>query len=112
MDMNIEDLAGGITKVTLRGRLDLAAANQAELRFSTVTGAKRAVIVDLAGLTFLASMGIRMLLIGAKTVKSKGGKMALLAPGSEVAAVLKTARIDALIPIYDNDATAIAGVGA
>ncbi len=112
MEMTTEELDKGVVKIKLNGRLDVAAAGQIELRFNTIAGAKRAVIVDLSQVTFLASMGMRMLLIGAKTMASKGGKMALLAPAAEIAAVLKTARIDALIPIYDRPDAALAGVAA
>ncbi len=110
--MTPAELDMGFVKIQLNGRLDGAAAGQIELRFNTIAGAKRAVIVDLSQVTFLASMGMRMLLIGAKTMASKGGKMALLAPAAEIAAVLKTARIDALIPIYDRPDAALAGVAA
>jgi len=54
---------------------------------------------------------MRMLLIGAKTMASKGGKMVLLAPVADVAAVLKTARLDSLIPIYDQRDVALAEIG-
>jgi len=112
MEMTTEELEKGVTKINLIGRLDVAAAGQIETRFSAVTGARRAVVVDLSQVTFLASMGMRMLLIAAKTIASKGGKMALLAPTAEVKTVLQTARIDALIPIYDQRDAAFAGVGA
>jgi anti-sigma B factor antagonist len=114
MEMTTEELDKGVTKIDLNGRLDVVSTGQIELRFSAIAGARRAVIVDLSQVTFLASMGMRMLLIGAKTMASKGGKMVLLAPVAEVAAVLKTARLDSLIPIYDQrDAAfaAVAGVG-
>ena len=98
-------------KINLNGRLDVASTGQIELRFSALAGARRAVIVDLSKVTFIASMGMRMLLIGAKTMASKGGKMVLLAPVAEVAAVLKTARLDSLIPIYDQRDAAFAEIG-
>ena len=60
--------------------------------------------------SFLASMGIRLLLTGARAVANKRGKMALLSPIPDVADVLKTARIDAMIPICANKDDAVATV--
>jgi anti-sigma B factor antagonist len=112
MEMTTEELDKGVTKINLNGRLDVVAAGKIELQFSAITDVGRAVVVDLSNVTFLATMGIRLLLIGARTIVSKGGKMVLLAPVAEVAWVLKTARIDALIPIYYQRDAALAGVGA
>jgi anti-sigma B factor antagonist len=100
MEMLIEELDGGVTKVVLRGRLDIAGANTIDLGFSAVSGSHRAILVDLSEVSFLASLGIRVLVLGAKTVASKGGRIALLAPIPEVESVLTTMRIDSLIPIY------------
>jgi anti-sigma B factor antagonist len=110
MEMLVDELDGGVTSVALRGRLDTAGAGLIDLKFSVLAGARRALVVDLSGVSFLGSLGIRTLMVGAKTVASKGGKMVLLAPLPEVASVLKTARIDLLIPVlYERDA-AIAAV--
>jgi anti-sigma B factor antagonist len=106
MEMLIEELEGGVTNVVLRGRLDIAGANTIDLGFSAVSGSRRAIVVDLSEVSFLASLGIRVLVMGAKTVASKGGKIALLSPIKDVETVLTTMRIDSLIPIYHDPATA------
>jgi len=110
MDLIADDMPNGATRVRLNGRLDIAGAGEIETRFSALAGAKRALIVDLSGVEFIASMGIRMLLIGAKTVKAKGGRMVLLGARPDVADVLKTARIDAIVPLCADLAAAAAAV--
>lgn len=110
MDINVEEIEGGITNVVLRGRLDTAGAGAIDLRFNVVAGAKRAVIVDLSGVNFLASLGIRLLVIGAKSIKNKGGKFAVLSPDENVFGVLKTAGIDQMMPIFFDRAAAIEAV--
>jgi anti-sigma B factor antagonist len=112
MDMLVEDLDGGVTKVVLRGRMDIAGANVIDLGFNAIAGARRALLVDMSGVTFLASLGIRVLVIAAKTVSRKGGKMALLSPIEDVVTVLTTMRIDSLIPIYHDVDDAVAAVSA
>jgi anti-anti-sigma factor len=98
--------------VVLRGRLDIEGANVIDLGFNAIAGSRRAVLVDMSAVTFLASLGIRVLVYGAKTVSMKGGKMALLSPTEDVVMVHTTLRIDSLIPIYYDIAiarTAVAG---
>jgi anti-anti-sigma factor len=110
MQMTVENLEKDVTLVTLNGRLDVGGAAEIDLKFNTLAGARRAVIVDLSHVSFIASMGIRLLLTGARAVAGKRGKMALLAPIPDVASVLQTARIDAMIPICATRADAVVTV--
>jgi anti-anti-sigma factor len=112
MEMNVDELPGGVTLAVLRGRLDVAGAGTIELKFNAIAGARRALVVDLSGVSFIASMGMRMLLIAGKTATAKGGKVALFAALPEVAAVLRTAGIDTVIPIYGARDAAVAAVAA
>jgi anti-anti-sigma factor len=110
MDMAVEDAAGGITKVVLRGRFDTTGAVMIELPFNKVATEKRAVMVDLSDVSFMSSYGIRVLLVGAKIVSGKGGKLVILCPDNYVAKVLKTAGMDALIPIFQSESAAAAAL--
>jgi anti-sigma B factor antagonist len=112
MEMIVDELDGGVTNVALQGRLDTLAAESIDLRFSVIAGAKRAVLVDLSKVDFLASLGIRVLLTGAKAVQRKGGKLAILVPEGNVLMVLKTAGMETLIPIFQERNAAIAAVSA
>ena len=110
MEMHVEDLESGVTNVVLRGRLDTVGAGVIDLPFSTIAGAKRAVTVDMSGVDFLASLGIRVLVMGAKAVRNKGGRLVLFSPNENVKSVLETAGIDQLIPILSDRPAAIASV--
>jgi anti-anti-sigma factor len=112
MEMKIEDRLDGITMVVLQGRLDSKAAEEIDLRFSVMAGAKKSVLVDLSDVDFLASLGIRVLLTGAKAVQRKGGRLVLLVPEGNVLMVLKTAGMETLIPIYQEPNTAVAALAA
>jgi anti-anti-sigma factor len=112
MEMNIEEIPGGTTLVVLRGRLDVAGAGAIELKFNATAGARKAVVVDMSGVSFVASMGMRLLLLVGKTMAARGGKMALLSPLPEVASVLHTAGIDSIIPICNTRDAAVAAVAA
>ncbi|HEX4192578.1 MAG TPA: STAS domain-containing protein [Stellaceae bacterium] len=112
MEMSMEDLPGGATLVVLRGRLDVAGASAIELKFNATAGARKAMVVDLSGVSFVASMGMRLLLLVGKTMSARGGKMALLSPLPEVASVLHTAGIDTVIPVCTARDEAVAKVAA
>jgi anti-sigma B factor antagonist len=109
LDMTIEE-KGESTKVVLRGRFDTTGAILIEMPFNAVTSEKRAIVVDLSAVTFMSSYGIRVLLVGAKTIKSRGGKLAILCPEGNVAKVLEATGTNTLIPVYPTPDAALAAV--
>ena len=60
---------------------------------------------------FLGSMGLRTIVSAVRTVKSRGGRIALYGPDAEVAKVLATSGLSALVPIHQDVESAIASVG-
>jgi anti-sigma B factor antagonist len=109
MDLVVEEL-GEVTKIVLRGRFDTTGAITVELPFNAVATEKRAVVVDLTDVNFVSSYALRVLLVGAKIVERKGGKLAILCPENNIAKVLRTAGIDALIPVRNREDAAVAAV--
>ena len=110
LDMGVEEVGSGATKVVLRGRFDTTGAILIEMPFNAITQEKRAIVVVLSAVNFLSSYGIRVLLVGAKTAKGKGGKLAILCPGGNVAKVLQVAGASSLIPVLSTEAAALAAV--
>lgn len=96
--------------MVLSGRIDIAGAHEIDMPMSIVAGSRRAVVVDLAAVEFMASMGLRSLVVAAKSINSKRGRMVLLAPRPEVEEVIRTCGIDELIPIHHVETDAIAAV--
>ena len=103
MHIGVNQLDGGIQHLRLAGRMDVQGTQDIDLQFTLLTATKRAaIVVDLAEVTFLASIGMRTLLSNAKALGRKGGKMVLLNPQPMVAAAISTAGIDTLIPVYHD----------
>ena len=100
MEINVQELEGGVTLITLHGRLDLHGVGAIEPKFNAAAGSPNALLVDLSGVAYIASMGMRMLLLAGKTMAARRGKMALLAPSADLIAVLRTAGVDTAIPIH------------
>src|SRR5580693_3181304 len=112
MPITILELEGEVTKVLLSGRIDIVGAREIEMPMAVVAGSRRAVVVDLSGVEFMASLGLRGIVVSAKSIMSKRGKIVLLQPRPEVEEVITTTGIDELIPIYHDEAEAIAAVVA
>jgi anti-sigma B factor antagonist len=110
MEMTVEELPGGVAKANLRGRLDTVGAIAVEMPFNALAGERTVLLVDLSGLSSLASYGVRVLLVGAKIIRGKGGKIALICPDNNVRRVLHIARANDLIPIYATADAAVAAV--
>ncbi len=112
MRLETETVAPGVTKVNLHGRMDIAGAGAIDLHFNVLTGSQRALIIDLTEVEFMASMGLRTLIVGARTVASKRGRMVLLSPRAGVEEVLVTSGTDTVIDIVRTLEEAILAVSA
>jgi anti-anti-sigma factor len=101
MPIAIQDLESGVTVVAISGRIDIAGAHQIDMPMSIVAGSKRRVVIDLTAVDFLASMGIRHIVIAAKSIASKRGACVMYGPNADVRSVLEATGIDTMIPIHD-----------
>jgi anti-anti-sigma factor len=110
MQISTEEMAGGITRVALDGRLDIAGAALVDLKMNVIAGASRKLLIDLQNVSFLGSMGLRSIVLPARAVIGRGGKVVLFAPGEMVQSVIKTSGIDSLLPIHHDLATAVAAL--
>lgn len=103
MKLRYSELDNNILLIKLIGTLDIIGTGEIETRFAGYcAGEKVRVIVDLSDVNFLSSIGIRLLMLTAKSVTSRGGKIVILRPIPEVQHVLEITGIPAIIPIYSH----------
>jgi anti-sigma B factor antagonist len=113
MEMDTEEMDGGITTIRLRGRMDMQGAQKIDMKFTVTTTTKKgAYIVDMSQVDFLASIGIRTLLVSAKGAQARGGRLVLCSPTDLVANILETAGITGILPVFNDFAAARAAVTA
>lgn len=112
MRMEVDDLDQGVTRIRLLGDLGVKGAADIEVQFAAVTSSRGKVIVDMGGVGFLASIGIRTLLSAAKMVARRGGKLVLLDPTEAVAKVLQTCGADQVVPVIHGADAALSAVTA
>src|ERR1700722_15940022 len=100
MPIEVNDLEGGVTVVRLSGRIDIAGAREIDMPMNIVAGSKRNVVLDLTAVDFLASLGIRSIVVAAKSIASKRGTCVMFGPTPDVRSVLEASAIDTVIPIH------------
>lgn len=101
MELQYSEVKDNLQLIKLIGRLDISGVSAIETQFSNyISGENPRVIVDLSEVEFLASIGIRLLTLSAKSIASRGGRMVLLNPTSDVKDVLDITGVPAIIPIY------------
>ena len=110
MAIATDELADGITKVVLDGRLDIDGAAAIDPEMLVIAGSRKAVLVDLQKVSYIGSMALRSIVGPARMLKSRGGKMVLFGPNEFVGKVLKAGGIDMMVPVHTELAQALAAL--
>jgi anti-anti-sigma factor len=110
MQVSEEDLDGGITRVELDGRMDIAGAAEVDMKMNLIAGQRNKLLIDLRKVSFLGSMGLRSIVFPSRAVLSRGGKVVLFAPNEMVESVLKSSGIDTLLPVHHDLQLAMAAL--
>jgi anti-anti-sigma factor len=111
MQIESSDLGDSVTRLKLTGRLDINGSAVAEIPIALAAKGARSLIIDMSDVSYVASLGVRHLVMAAKTLDRKSGRLVLFALTEPVAEVLKTMRIDDIIPMVGSEAEA-AGLAA
>ena len=108
MSISYNDIGENLRRIVVTGRLDMPGTDSVAAQLDTLAAApKKGVVVDLSALRFLASIGIRALIVTAKAVQKRGGKMVLVVnDGSTVRMSLEATGINDLIPVFGSTADA------
>lgn len=106
MEITILDMGEMVKRVTLVGKLDIDGAERIGLPLAAAAGSRANLMIDMTGVVFIASIGIRHLVMAAKTVSRRSGKLVLLDPTPAVTEVLTVAGLDTLLPIVRSEAEA------
>jgi anti-anti-sigma factor len=98
--MQATELKAGVWLIDLSGFLDAGTVSRMESRFTQLmpTGGHD-VIVDLSGVEYCGSLGIRMLLSAAKLMRQRGGRMVLSSPRAPLQQLFDHVRLGQLVPI-------------
>ncbi|MGB8260463.1 MAG: STAS domain-containing protein [Terracidiphilus sp.] len=110
MKITTDTMEGGITQVTLEGRLDIEGAAAIDLKMNVIAGSASRLLLDMRQVSFLGSMGLRSIVVPAQAIKRRGGKLVIFDPVPMVEEVFKAANIDSIIPIHHDLDAALAAL--
>jgi anti-anti-sigma factor len=105
-------LDDGVAVVRVTGEVDVATCGLLRDRLLRVVTDEdfRGLVVNLAGVRFLDSAGIGVLVGVWRRVAATTASLALAAPAPQVQRVLDTAGLTKVLPVYDAEADAVAAI--
>ena len=100
--------------VSPRGRLDhdnceVFQRDLAE-QLDACTHEHAALVLDMSGLEYVSSAGLRCLMIAAKQAKSHSGRIVVSAPQPIVAEILQISRFNLVLPVFGTTREALSSV--
>jgi anti-anti-sigma factor len=101
-------LPGDILLVKLVGPLDIAGANEAEGPLVAISEKHNKVIISFAAVTFLASIGIRVLVKTARAIGKRNGRLVVYGLNADAQKVLRSTGVDTIVPVVADERAAIA----
>ncbi len=108
MELRVIEASDELTHLALVGRLDIAGVGAIETKFTASTCArKKTTLLDLSGVDFLSSLGIRLLLSTAKSLQANGVRLILINPQANIRETLTLSSLDQIIPIVGDKEEAL-----
>jgi anti-anti-sigma factor len=103
MDITQKD-KNGIIALSISGRLDAVSAVDADKEFTkALDGDTDKMLVNLQGLEYISSAGLRVLLVVAKRMQQKGGKVCLCCLADNVKEVFEISGFSSIFKIFDSE---------
>lgn len=103
MEMNATQTASGWTLMTVTGRIDAHTSPEFETACRSAVGPSGTKFaVDLQGVQYMSSAGLRGLLAMLKELSKRQGKMALIKPQENVREVLEISGFSKIFTIVDG----------
>ena len=102
----------GIPILVLTGRLNQASADALHAAAMEVAGdeTSKALVVDIGGVDFIASVGIRSLIRPSQALSMRGGKLAVANLSPQISDFFKLTGLDQMFRVYETVADATAAV--
>jgi len=108
MELKVINNDGVYTHFALSGKLDIMGVGEIENKFIGYTAAqKKNALVDISGITFMGSMGLRLFLSAARSLNLEKKSLILLNPQPLVNEVLETSGIQDMVIIEHNAESAL-----
>ena len=99
--------------ISAKGRIDGANATEVQgVLSSAFEPGVKLMLLDLGGLTYISSAGLRVIMLTARTLDRNGAKFAVGSPAGPIREVFQISGFDQIIPIFDSQDEAIESLGS
>lgn len=88
-EIRVDDSRDAISLIVLNGELDLATSPKLTEAISELTERREPVVLDVAGVSFVDSSGVRALIESDQALAARGRRLALLRPGPALVRLLE-----------------------
>ncbi len=103
MEIKVIQDNGSYTHVALSGKMDVAGVQKIEGQFiNVIASAKKNAVVDIADVSFIGSMGLRVFLSAAKSLSWDKKTLILVHPQPMVSEVLEASSFQDIVTIEQN----------
>ena len=97
-------IVSGVTVVSPQGRIDHTGAPRLSAALEPILKGCKAggppLLLDLSGVDYISSMGLRVLVVASRTASGQGGKFGVAALQPLVQEVFSIARLNLMMPCY------------
>jgi anti-anti-sigma factor len=98
----------GIQIVSVKGRIDAITAPEFENNLSElISKGARTFLIDLSGLEYISSAGLRSILTGAKKLKEEKGELCFTGLQGPVEEVFKISGFHSIFKIFESEIVAL-----
>ena len=110
MELHVKNEENGVL-VSVTGRMDAVSSPEFEKEISRLIDEDNVnFVIDLAGLDYISSSGLRSILVTAKKLKGKNGRIMLASLQAVVREVFEISGFSTIIPIYESVEEAMAAL--
>lgn len=103
-----EERRGPVALLALQGKLDAGTSNKLEQKLLVIIeGGSTQLLLNCAGLDYVSSAGLRVLLMAAKKLKPVNGRIVLSCLKPHIQEVFDIAGFTAIFPIHETDEQAL-----
>ena len=95
--------------IELTGRIDNATSADIETRINAaLDGEPSALVLDFSGVTFVSSIGLRVLLLAAKRCRKQNARLALHSVSPQIVDLFGVSGLTRIFPVHDSRDAALA----
>ena len=114
LEIETQQVEPDITVIKFTGKISLGRESQRieSMVIDLLTQNQKKIVFDLAGVDYVDSTGVGIIAYSSATVREAGGNLHVAGAGGKVAYVLKTTRLDSILPCYPSVQAATEGFKA